>query len=374
MTGRRFTLRIAAFLGGMAGMLVLIEAVLRIAPVLDGTYAADPNKAWPLHRLVAHSDYTYSTGWNAGNIHHGHVNNYGYVAPFDYKPGSAGIVVIGDSYVESLMNDYGETLQGALNRYLETDQVVMPFGMSGAELPHYLGTAQMIGKHFSPQWAVVVITANDYSAGFSADTGYYRWAPRRYPPIELVPEVRRSPFAKFVRSLAIVRYVRGNLGFRMGDLIHLHRAVDSAPRTACTPAKLSPLDQRLTEQFIQALPEALGLLPPRVILVFDSNRKAIYAGTPAASACPTVDELARTRLMRLAAERGMRVIDSLPVFQRHYAATHQHVDYLPQDGHWNPTAHRLVAQEVAQVINESGSLAAGYPPLTRVSRPTPHRH
>jgi hypothetical protein len=359
MTVRRFFLRVSAFVAGMAGMLALLEIVLRFAPILDGAYAADPNAAWPLHTLIANSSYTYSVGWNASNLHRGRINNFGYVSPRDYRPGESGIVVIGDSYIESLMNDYRETLQGELGRYLETPQNVLSFGMSGADLPHYLGTAQILSQHFAPTWAVVLITKGDYKDGFSADTGFYRWAPKNDPPIALVPEVKRSSLVKFTRSLALVRYVRGNLAIRFGDLIHLHRAIDGGPQPACSHQTLSPQDEALTARYIDALPRALNLLPARVILVFDSDRKAIYAGTPAAATqCPSVDELARNRLMALAAGRGMRVIDSAPVFRRWYATTRQHVDFLPQDGHWNPIAHRLMAQEVAQVINESGSLAA----------------
>jgi hypothetical protein len=359
-------------------MLVLLELVLRFAPIVNGTYAADPRARWPLHTLIADSSYTYSAGWNAGNLHRGRINNFGYASPRDYRPGDSGIVVIGDSYIESLMNDYHETLQGELGRYLETEQNVMSFGMSGADLPHYLGTAQIISRHFSPTWAVVLITKGDYKDGFSADSGFYRWAPGRDPPIELVPEVTRSALVKFTRSLALVRYVRGNLAIQFGDLIHLHRAVGGGPAPGCSHQTLSPLDESLTARYIDALPRALNLLPARVILVFDTDRKVIYAGTPAAARagrkateCPSVDELARNRLMELAAERGMRVIDSAPVFRRWYAITRQRVDFLPQDSHWNPVAHRLMAQAVAAVINESGSLANPEfaPPSTSCAAP-----
>ena len=36
--------------------------------------------------MIPNSRYTYSTGWNLQNIHRGRINNYGYVAPFDYQP------------------------------------------------------------------------------------------------------------------------------------------------------------------------------------------------------------------------------------------------------------------------------------------------
>src|SRR6266540_2520283 len=114
--------RVISFVGGAAAALLLVELVLRLMPVLNGIYAADPSARWPTRTLIPNSDYTYSIGWNASNIHHGHINNLGYVAPFDYREGAGGVVVIGDSYVESMMNDYAETLQGQLGRDLRSPQ------------------------------------------------------------------------------------------------------------------------------------------------------------------------------------------------------------------------------------------------------------
>ena len=150
-------------------MLLFLELALRVLPIVDGSYAADRSTSWPIRTMIANTRYTFSTGWNAENIHHGRINNLGYVAPFDYAPGSQGIVVIGDSYVASMMNDYDDTLQGALEHYLRTRRSVMGFGTSGADLPHYLGTARVVREHFSPQWAVFVITAGDYVGGFTAE-------------------------------------------------------------------------------------------------------------------------------------------------------------------------------------------------------------
>ena len=81
-----FITRTLAFLAGIGGTLLLLEVVLRLLPVLSGTYAADPRAAWPVHTMIPNSPFTYSTGWNLQNIQHGRINNYGYVAPFDYAP------------------------------------------------------------------------------------------------------------------------------------------------------------------------------------------------------------------------------------------------------------------------------------------------
>ena len=353
MTPRAFITRTAAFFAGIGATLVLLEGALWLLPVLKGTYAADPRPTWPVHTMIPNSRYTYSIGWNLQNIHRGRINNYGYAAPFDYQPGSGGVAVFGDSYIESLMNDYQDTIQGALNKYLKTPRTVMSFGVAGSEMPDYLGTAPLVRDRFSPEWAVIVITAGDFTRGFHAAPGYFEWDTSRTPPIRLVPEIHRSARAKFLRQVALIRYARGNLSIRPGELVSLRRGMESVQAAACRPEELSRTDEALIESFARALPEALGLAPARIILVFDSDRRVLAPGNTSGQpwVCPQRGTLANVRLMEIAAGAGMHVVDSFPVFQRHVAAGLGPVDRSPIDPHWNSTAHRLMAQEVARVID-----------------------
>jgi hypothetical protein len=353
MTPSAFISRAVALLVGVAGTLLLLEAVLRVLPVLSGTYAADPRPTWPVHTMIPNTRYTYSTGWNLQNIHRGRINNYGYASPLDYAPGRGGIAVFGDSYVEALMNDYQDTLQGSLHEYLKTPRKVISFGISGAEMPDYLGTAAVVRDRFAPEWAVVVITLGDFTRGFSATPGYFEWAPERSPPIRLRPQIHRSARAKWFRTVALIRYLRGNLSMRPSELIRLRRGSDAAAGTTkCKPEVLSKQDESLIEAYARELPAAAGLAPGHVILVFDSDRKAIYAGQSAAQrqGCPQRATLANDRLKEAAARNGLRVIDSDPIFRRHFSAGLGPVDRSPIDAHWNPAAHRLMAQEVARII------------------------
>ncbi|HEU4778599.1 MAG TPA: hypothetical protein VFS58_01820 [Steroidobacteraceae bacterium] len=354
-----FFTRTLAFMAGIGGTLLLLEGVLRLLPVLSGTYAADPRAAWPVHTMIPNSRFTYSTGWNLQNIRRGRINNYGYVAPFDYAPakgaGRDTIAVFGDSYVEALMNDYGDTLHGALNDYLKTPRTVLNFGASGAEMPDYLGTAALVRRDFSPQWAVFVITSGDFTRGFSAGPGYFEWAPERSPPVKLVPEINRSASSQWLRTVALIRYLRGNLSLRPGELIRLRRGAEAAePSAPCRSEVLSKQDETLLAAFARELPLALALPPGRVILVFDADRKAIHAGKTRLEAGKCLARAARAndRLQELAAQAGIHVIDSYPVFQRYFVERLGPLDRSPLDAHWNPAAHRLMAQEVARLIEQ----------------------
>jgi lysophospholipase L1-like esterase len=354
MTLRAVISRAFAFCLGIGGALLLLEGVLRLLPVIEGTYAAEPRASWRVHTMIPNSRYTYSTGWNLQNVHRGRINNFGYAAPFDYQSGSGGIAIFGDSYIESLMNDYPDTLQGSLNDYLKSPQTVLNFGTSGAEMPDYLGIAPLVSERFSPQWVVIVITVGDFTRGFNASPGFFEWQADRSPPIRLVPEIRRSARAKFLRTVALIRYARGNLSIRPEDLIQLRRGAESvAASGACRPEALSAADEGLLAAYARALPAALRLPPGRIILVFDSDRRGLAAGKalPKSPRCPQRDTLANERLRQIAAGAGMQVIDSFPVFQRHVAAGLGPVDRSPLDAHWNAAAHRLMAQEVARVID-----------------------
>lgn len=353
-----FISRTLAFLAGIVGTLLALEVVLRLLPVLSGTYAADPRAAWPVHTMIPHSSFTYSTGWNLQNIQRGRINNYGYVAPFDYVPANGGagdsIAVFGDSYVEAQMNDYGDTLQGALNDYLKSPRTVLNFGSAGAEMPDYLGVAPLVRRDFSPQWAVFVITMGDFTRGFTAGPGYFKWQPGQSPPVKLVPEIHRSALSKWLRTVGVIRYSRGNLSVRPGELIQLRRgAVSAEGATPCRNEVLSKDDEALLAAFARELPAALGLPPGRVILIFDADRKAIYAGKTRDEArkCQARAARANQRLQELAAQTGIHVIDSYPVFQRHFAQRLGPLDRSPLDAHWNPAAHRLMAQEVARIVD-----------------------
>lgn len=349
--------RTLAFGAGVLATLLLLELAIRALPVIAGTYAADPREHWPVHTMIPNTEYTYSTGWNLQNVHRGRINNYGYASPHDYQPGRGDIAVFGDSYIEAMMNDHGDTLPGALNDYLRSPREVLSFGMSGAEMPDYLGTAALVRAEFSPEWAVFVITAGDFTNGFNAAPGFFEWDARRSPPIRLVPEIHRSEFSKFSRTVGLVRYLRGNLLLRPGEMIKLRRGADhAAGASACRDEVLSNEDDLLLQAFARELPQALGLPPARVILVFDADRKRIYAGAAgnAMPRCRVRALLANERLAELARQSGMQVIDSEPVFRRHFEAGLGPLDRSPLDAHWNPAAHRLIAREVARVMEPPG--------------------
>jgi hypothetical protein len=345
----RFARLSGAFLLGVTAGLLLLEFVLRLLPVLSGALAADPDPAWPAHHLIPNAAYTFSAGWDLENVRRGRTNNMGYVAPFDYTAGAKGIVVIGDSFIESLMNDYGQTIQGSLPGILHVPEAIMNFGTSGAGLPHSLGIAGLVGKRFNPTWAVVLITEGNFAGGFVPAPGYYHWSSGPAAGIGLSPEEAKGPAKKVVRGLALVGYVRGNL---RGDLNRLIRVGTGASTADCGSGALSDSDRSLVDYFAKELPRQLKLPASRVILIFDANRDRIYRGERIdRGTCASRDGQALELLARVAPDYGIHVIEMNPIFRDYYSKTRNRLDYSPTDYHWNDAAHILAAREIAKVIN-----------------------
>src|SRR5437016_3814537 len=133
-----------------------LEAALHLLPVQNGLAGGDPTPDWPTHRLRPDVHYTFSDAWDLRNVHRGFTNNMGYVAPFPYRPGSDGIAVVGNSFIEGLMNRYEETLQGQLARLLPDAPAMLNFGVSGASLADRLPAAYGV----PPERVILVFDAD----------------------------------------------------------------------------------------------------------------------------------------------------------------------------------------------------------------------
>ena len=342
---------LAAALGSVLSLMVL-ELGLRLLPVQNGIATADWSADWPTHRLIPNVSYTFSDAWDLLNVHRGVTNNLGYVAPFAYLRGSNGIAVVGNSFIEGLMNEYQHTLQGQLAQQVRAAPAILNFGESGASLADYLGLGPIISRHFNLQWVVILVVGGDFVNGFTPQPGYFGWSARDTPPVQLRPEPIRGGAVKLVGSLAIVRYVRGNLRFTLNHF--LQTSAKGAPQ-ACVREGLRAGDAELLVQYADSLPTSYGLPPSRVILVFDSDRAELYRshGANAVSRCPTRDIVALGTLAAAAASRGIHVIRTEQIFAAYYQSTGRRLDYSPIDYHWNDVAHRLVAAKVAGVINQA---------------------
>jgi hypothetical protein len=362
---RRQVIHTVGLVGGMLFALCALNATLWALPVQDGLFIGDTDPDWPAFHFVPHMRFTHSDGWNLRDVVHGHTNNLGYLAPFDYAYGDSGIIVVGDSFVESAMNAYPDSLQGQLKIPSAERVPIMNFGYSGASLSDYLGVASLAGRKFRVDWLVVVVVPGDFVDGYGSEPGFFRWAPDRVVPVERVPDHgTKGSLKKFIRSLAIVRYVKGQLGVSLQSLLGFSQGKAQA---GCAAPHLEPGDAELIRSVTRSFPGAAGVTPSRVIFDFDPDIHPLHDQRlmGGRSLCPTRDSLARKLFARISAESGIHVIDIQPIFAAYVTATHERID-LP-DSHWNAVGNRLAAEAVADVIEhaQQPASAASVPPTAQ---------
>ena len=343
---------VLSILAGFLASLLLAELSLRTLPVSMGLYRTQKHDAWPLHAYGPNQNFSYSMTWQMLHPNRGKTNNYGQIAPFDYIPDSHPVVVIGDSFVEALMNRFEDTLQGELGRLLNPKISVYGLGFSGNSLAEYLSLARMAKSEFSPVAMVFLIIDNDIKESWSNRIGHRYFQVNQTDIQEAYMPLDNEGFAQKVRSLvgdsALYRYVQVNLGFTLEGVIA--RRIQTKPESV---QKASPeaeeKSRRTVEYFLTTLSIASGIHPERLVLVFDSDREIIYDSSNVPRRGPDSPEV-QTFFKARATALGFKIIDTASLFSRHYQLHHRKFDYTPTDQHWNGLAHRIVANEVCKIL------------------------
>ncbi len=349
---RRIFLRLAWIVLGAIFALALLECVLRLLPVTMGPYRSDRTAVWPLHSSEPHTPYANSFSWSMLNAHRGVTNNYGHTAPFDYNKGGHPILVIGDSFIESLMNDYPDTMQAQLGQKTAPGQPVYGLGVSGLSASDYLALSRLARDEFNPVAAVFLINDGDLSESLGHHLGYYFLLPDgnqlklNYAPLE------GGTFPKRVRQLvgdiSVYRYFQINLQFSLGNVFKVFRPPTDHPVTVAGPTVDIDRQRKVADWFLGELPTGLALPPECIVLLVDSDRYAIY--NPESATARKDSPQARRYLIERAQALGFRVSDLDPVFRQHYAADKTKFDHWPIDRHWSRVGHGVGADEAYRLL------------------------
>lgn len=337
---------------GLAAL--LLEAVLRVLPVSMGLYRTQQYDRWPLQSYEPRRSYAYSFSWALRNAQRGVTNNYGHIAPFDFRMGAQPLVVLGDSFVEALMNDYQDTLQGQLGARLADHGAVYGLGVSGLSIADYLGMAQLAGREFKPTGAVVVLVDGDISESVFGGVGHYYFARGergvavRYRPLFGESALRDIRLA--VGDVSLYRYLKVNLGFTPERFMRRFWSPTPAPSPRGNDAH--PDLRPVVDHFLDELAGAMGVHPQCVVFLLDSDRYAIY-NPKLASARIDPPEL-RRYFMQGAVARGYRAVELDPLFRRAYAEQRMKFDYWPIDRHWNARGHAIASDVAYQELFGSG--------------------
>lgn len=336
--------------------LVLLEAVLRLLPVTMGLYRTTQFERWPLQSYEPGLPYANSYGWAMSDAHRGVTNNYGHVAPFDYQKSSHPILVMGDSFIESRMNDYADTLQGQLGQTIGALESVYGLGVSGLSASEYVALSRLARDEFSPVAAVFLITDGDFSESLGPSVGHYYLVPDgtalrlNYLPLQgesFIKKVRKA-----VGDIATYRYFQVNLQFSSENLVKGFRQNAAPPAPSNRASENTNEQNKVADWLLAELPAALGLPPECIVLLMDSDRYAIYK---AQLASPRKDSPeVRQHFITQAKQFGFKVRDLDPVFRQLYAQNHTKFDYWPMDRHWNKIGHGVGADEAYRLLFADG--------------------
>ncbi len=335
---------------GCVGTILTLELILRMLPVSTGFGYQNTTPSEPVLRATL-PVVQHSLDWKFYQSQTRKVNNYGFPDDADYQPNTHPIAVIGDSYVQSLMLPYSDTLQGQMSTLLDSsserlrqrqNQPVYSFGVPGYSLAGYIGSAEYVSKEFQPELFVFLLTKGDITDSLSTKTsGSYFLNSRNW---ELEFEANGiSRTNQFLLKSSLMRYL--NLHLQFNPVYSLTQLIN---RTTITTATIdSPDLHQVSTKLLDRLEQKSTVRPDNTIFIIDCDRDKIYQRQPQPQTAPDNQLLL---FAQIAQAKGYSIIDTLPLFSRQYQQSHRRLDFKPIDMHWNRDAHQLVAKAVYPVI------------------------
>jgi len=351
--------------------LAMLELALRMLPIAWALPVEPPTVENPIQRYVPNTPYTWSFDWNLAHVVRGRSNTQGFLADYDYDASATTplVAVIGDSFIEALRVPFAQSVTGRLQAMLGTRGRAYAFAQSGSPLSQYAAYAKHACSTYRPERLVVSVVGNDFDESvyehrrrdgiyhlYRRPDGDFDWKLTPLAPPRLIERIAR-------RS-ALALYLARNV--RISDVVHWFKpnAANAATReppryvgntsAAADPERIAE-GRQVIGWFLSQLPQTACLSASDIVIVIDAMRPEIYDDAALAIAQPSYFGQMRRALIAEASTRGFTVIDMEPHFRAAYAADRRQFEY-PNDGHWNPHGHSVVASAVRAAL-------AGWPPL-----------
>lgn len=326
---------------GCLSTILCLEILFRVLPVTTGFGYYDRIQSEPILRSAL-AVVKHSLDWKFHQSQTRKVNNYGFTDDRNYTPNAKPIALIGDSYVQSLMLPYADTLQGRLGNLLgDNDRSVYSFGTAGYSLAGYIGSAEYASKQFEPELFIFLLTEGDITDSLSTKiAGTYLLDS---PGLDLKFEPSKpNRINQLMLKSALMRYLKLHLQF--DPVAGLKKPTTPQPNNSFTNPEYV---RQLSSQLLDYLEQKSTVRSDNTIFIIDCDREKIYHNQPQPQTTPA-NQLAI--FTRVAQDRGYKTIDTLPLFTTQYQQTHRRIDFTPTDMHWNRDAHQLVAEAIYPVI------------------------
>lgn len=323
--------------------LVILEGVFRFLPVSSGARMAETDQVKMFARYLPRQHYTYSLGWALLNARGGMTNDQGFTNSPDFS-GQGGVLIVGDSFIESLMLEFPETVQGRLAMALGGN--VFAAGASGNGLADSLKLAEFYLPLLRPRALVIFVKHSELTALASPPTRGHNGFVEEGGAVAVRHTVyKESPLKQVIQKSALARYMYFNLKFPdwLSKAVRAGSSVESSAVTVAPARKEKILNYYFSE--LQKLADSAHV---QVLFLVDGDREAIYSGQLNQKALRNMGD--RELFLREAPSYGHKVVNLQPVFERHWTQRRERMDYLPADGHWNPLAHNLAAAELLKHV------------------------
>ena len=337
----RFILNLAL---GVLFALGILEGCFSVLPVNSGLRMVSTSAAEPYSRYLPRQPFVYSHGWDLMNAHHGMTNNLGFINAADFVQPPYKVLIMGDSFIESFMHNYADTVQGRLASALGSG--VETVATSGNSLADSLQLLKKFAPKMQPTAVVIFVKTSDPSdlseiaaPPLSGHNGFVDDGQSVGVQHALYKE---SSLKQWVMKSALIRYVYYNLKFSewVSHAVHFdkpesHR-VDQLSAVESNFKKQKFMRYYLAE--LNRLKQAHGF---QITFLLDADRNALYPSV--INKTQALNREDQATFSRLATKAGFSLIDMQPIFERHWLAHREQFDYLPADGHWNAVAHKLAA-------------------------------
>lgn len=334
---------IFGFFGGLLLAGIFLETLFQVLPVNSGLRLEATSQDVVFSRYLSRLPYTYSFGWAMGNARRGIANAQGFNNSPDFAD-QADALIIGDSYIESLMLEYPKTVQGRLSQL--TGRAVYAASASGNGLADSLEIVRYYAPRIHPR--NVIMFVEEYDIGGLLDQPSPGHSAFRIDGLNVLLQnapYRESASKQLMAKSALIRYVYYNLKVRDRIMAAPSPSAHASPTSVNSETTVRK-ERILNYYFDQllAMSKANGI---HFIFLVDGDRNAIYS--------PNRNGAVRKGFglpgfVLAARARGFDVVDMNPEFQRHWNTVHERMDFLPMDGHWNSVAHDLAARRIVPLL------------------------
>ena len=333
----------------MLATVLVLEAVLQCLPVSSGLRLENSDPQIPFRRYLAHQPYVYSYGWALNNARSGVINAQGASNSRDFKDDAA-VLVLGDSFVESLMLDYPDTMQGQLEHALGGG--VYAAGNSGNGLADTLAMTRYYVPRVHPRTVVIFVDGSNLATLLDPVKRGHNQIEPGPDGLHMVHAPYMEPKLKRVVSYsALARYCYYNL--KLPDWLSSTLGRKSRPSAAPLPVGDTAAQALVLDYYLTQLRAIEGSSRVQFLFLVDGERGLLYdarKGEPSWQAGDRVFFLDRLK------QHGYAAIDMQPVFAQHWESQRERMDFAPMDAHWNKVSHALAAQQILSRLKQAAPM------------------